>query len=234
MLFGSVMRVDSTLVRGTLPHPGGDPDYDEGRGVNLQDDITGDRGTVEVVSSTVDLHRGIGLFAVGTDLTLTGTLIRDILTADGDLGRGINLQPGDPSGEPAIATMDGSLIERVTEFGIMVGGAQVLLQSSVVREVTADPNGLFGDGIAVLTGAGHLDSVNASIEHCARAGLSAFSGSAALAGTRLWCHPIDIALQDNIDGEAALTDLGGNQCGCDGESEPCQASATDLEPPSPI
>jgi len=234
MLFGSVMRMERTLVRGTLPHPGADPDYAQGRGINLQDDITGDRGSVEVVSSTVDRHHGVGLFATGTDLSLEGTLIRDILTADGQGGRGINLQPGEPSGEPVVATIGTTLVEGVTEFGIMVGESQVSLSGSVIREVAANADALFGDGVAVLTSAAQVDSVGSSIEHCDRAGLSVFGGSTALASTRLWCHPINIALQIMGGGEPSLTDHGGNQCGCGDQTEPCQATTTELVPPSPL
>ncbi len=230
LVFGSVLRVEATLVRGTLPHQEGGVVLDEGRGINLQDDVTGDRATVDLVSSTLDRHHGIGLFASGTDLTITATLIRDILDAGTHTGRGINLQPGVPNDEPVVATMSGSLVERAMEFGMLVGGAQLSLHDSVVRDISANGLGLFGDGIAVVTATAELDAVGSTVEHCARAGLSVFGGSAALTDIRLWCHPIPIAVQRS----GSLTDGGGNQCGCDGELGTCQISTTNLEPPAPL
>jgi hypothetical protein len=236
VIFGSLVRVEATLVRGTLAEDGGGSgvEADEGRGINVQDDVTGDRGTLELVSSTLDHHQGIALFAAGSDLTIDGTLIRDIVPAAGKAGRGINLQPGVPSNQPAAATIRSSLVERVAELGIMVGGAQVTLQDSMVRDVISNPEGLFGDGIAVIAALGQLDVVGSTVERCARAGLSVFSGTAALDHSRLWCHPIDITVQDVGEGPGTLTDRGGNECGCGDQIEVCHASAAGLEPPATL
>lgn len=237
-LFGAQARIASTLVRGTLP--GVDPSTGAavggGRGVNIQDDITDARASVELVASTVEGNQGLGLFATGSDITLEATLIRDSLPGESETerGRGASLQPSALNEAPTVAVIHRSLVLRSQELGILVGGSQLTLDESVVRSVVPAPGNFgFGDAVAALPSSAEVSVLRSSLEDSGRAGLSLFGASGILTDSRLFCHPIDIAVED-LGGTATLSDGGGNRCGCDGEIGSCKASTANLEPPSPL
>jgi hypothetical protein len=46
-----------------------------------------------------------------------------------------------------------------------------------------------------------------------------------------WCNPIDIAAEVQGAFDPAVTDAGGNLCGCDDETRSCKASSANLAPP---
>ena len=106
----------------------------------------------------------------------------------------------------------------------------------VVRDVGAQiGNGDFGDGIVVVQdqAAATLALAGSRIEASVRAGLSVFSATATVGSATVECNAFD------VDGEAAsgpfaLTDEGGNVCGCGGARSACQVVSSNLSAPAPI
>lgn len=233
-LFGSTARLEATLVANTQPgFPGGGSDLDGGRGINVQDDFTGDRGAVEIVQSTVEDSHGIGIFAAGSDLLLDQALVRRSVPGGDESGRGISLRPSGIGEASSTASVQRTLVADSGEFGIMVGGSTMTLEDSVVRQVAPSAAGQFGDVVAVLASPAELHASRTSFEQGGRAGLSVFGAVASLTDCLFSCHSIDIAVQDLLEVAAHLDDGGGNRCGCDGERYDCAAVSADLEPPSP-
>jgi hypothetical protein len=100
-------------------------------------------------------------------------------------------------------------------------------------------DGFIGDRLVVLTDNELPASAFVSrtrIETSARAGILAYSGNATVTGSTLECNPIPLDGEDFAGSPliASLTDGGGNVCGCNGQSAPCQVVSSGLEPPTPI
>jgi hypothetical protein len=229
-MFGATARVDSTLVRGTRP----DIDLPSGvegggRGINIQDDLTDARSTVEIVASTIDQNFGNGVFATGSDLTVDGTLIADTQAND---GRGINLQPSVLNGQPVVAVVRRTAVLRARELGVLVGASRLTLEDSVIEQVEPSDLG-FGDTITALEGTTEVTILRSTVVDSGRSGLSLFDAKGTLTDSRLLCHSIDIAIQ-NIEDTAELIDGGGNECGCGEERHACKAKSASLEPPPPL
>ena len=233
---GSTALIEGTIIGGTLPSidPVTGLVSDGGRGVNVQDDEVGQRGTVEIVASTVADTHGLGVFTAGAELLLQGAWIRDSSPAALEGGRGVNLQPSVFDGLPCIATIRASLVSGSHQFGIFVGESQLNLEDSEVRDVAPAGELGFGDAVTAIGVTSALTVLRSRIASSQRAGLSVFSANASLEDSQLACHPIDIAVQDVGMGPPNLIDGGGNSCGCDGAFDACKSTPSELTPPSPL
>lgn len=234
-VLASSLRIETTTVADTLPwlDPVAGTPFDGGRGLNVQDGAMGGRSAVELVASTILRSRGLGLFVAGSDVSLRDGWIRESSSAELENGRGASIQPSihDASGSRAIVQR--CRFSDNQQFGLFVGDSELSLEHSEIRGVAPAGELGFGDAVAGL-GSAALTLVDSHLADSARAGLSLFGAGASMSGSRLSCHPIDIAVQDLGAGVATLTDDGGNTCGCGDESRDCKASSTDLEPPSPL
>jgi hypothetical protein len=236
MTFGSLLRLEATAVSGTLPKadPGSGSVVISGRGLNIQHDVTGDRSMVEIVRSALMQNSNISIYAAGSDIVVADTLLGGSPSGGEASIPGITLQPGEPPNTVTTAAIRGTLIEHTLELGILMWASELTMEDSCIRDVAPNDVGEFGDGIVVLDAPSQLTLNRSTIEAGGRAAVSVFGGSAALAGSQLWCFPIDIAVQDLPAAVARLTDAGDNRCGCGDQTRECRASYAELEAPSPM
>jgi hypothetical protein len=121
--------------------------HDTGReGVRASDALGVTRVTVE--RSLVERARDDGMIFSGVEAVLDSVLVRDtvVATPQGFYGRGVAASDGAARG---MLTCRRSLIERNPQFGVLVGGTDALVESTVIRESGASAPSL-GAGLFVV------------------------------------------------------------------------------------
>jgi len=154
---GSSIRVVDSVVRATQPRPS---DQALGRGINVQlacyDTTTGQechpdrRSNGQVLGSLVERNHEHGVIIVGSDGLVEASVIRATLPRASDLflGVGVSVQPScvasatgqvcDPATR-STATIRGSLVDQNHETGLYAMGADVIVETTVVRATAPRP-----------------------------------------------------------------------------------------------
>ncbi|MDC0685488.1 right-handed parallel beta-helix repeat-containing protein [Sorangium atrum] len=233
---GSDATIEATVVRATQPSADGTG----GRGINVQDDVdTGERAVVIVRASLIEQNHEMGVFVGGSDATIDATVVRATQpSADGEFGRGIDVQLHPDTGERARVTVRASLVEQNHEGGVVVFGSDATIETTIVRTTKARDDNTFGDGIAIANGTATIQ--NATITDNARAGVANFGSEVTILATTLACNGIDLN-GETIDGSRASFDgSSGWQCtrhsaeDCTETDDHCNAVSGNLEPPPKV
>jgi hypothetical protein len=128
---GSVIDIDSVVVRDTLPAL----DLDAGRGVEISwSATTGTAADATVRRSVIERNYDIGVVALGSSATIEGTVVRDTKprVSDDLAGRGITANQ-DATGNRGLITVRSTMIERNHEAGILVQGSDAVIEGVTVR-----------------------------------------------------------------------------------------------------
>lgn len=118
--------------------------------VSVEDDI-GESG-MTLRRSLVESAVGHGVFIEGSTVTIEETVIRQTKPQpwDGQLGRGVNICEGGNTGVPSYVIIGSSVIDGNHDVGVLVYGAYLSMDSSVVRDTQPRASDLLlGDGIQV-------------------------------------------------------------------------------------
>jgi hypothetical protein len=236
-VFGSVVTIDGTIVRDTLPNALGFG----GRGINVQPELTtGAPSLATVRASLVERNHDVGVLIGGSEATVDATVVRDtLLNTQGLFGRGIAVQPELVTGAPSLATVRASLVERNHEFGLLIANSVAVVDASVIAATAPNAGGLFGDGLA----ASHFNqqwtpasvTVTATrVEESARAGMGSFGSSLSLADTSIACAAFYLEGEPAQGEPFVLEDVGGNACGCPAADGVCKLVSAGLEPPTAL
>jgi hypothetical protein len=132
--------VEATVIRNTTAIQSG------AVGVFVTSGASGTRPRASLRGSVVEGTDGVALFVEGSDLVMEATVIRD--TFHPVFGWGIAAQ-NDARGAPASVEVRTSVIERSHDSGVFVGGSDVVLERSVVRETLPNSDLEGGTGIGV-------------------------------------------------------------------------------------
>jgi len=176
----------------------------------------------------------IGAIVVGGDLTMTSSVVSDVLTsATNEFGHGVHVQGSDSF--PGRLWLTDVLLARNHTNGVLVSRAEATLEGVTIAN-TMGPNARFGDGISVigLEGVANTTIRASRILGSERAGVASFGGAVSLVDTQLDCNNIQLVTQTFEGLTASIEDGGGNTCGCEGVTEDCKALSTELEPPMPV
>ena len=223
----------SVVVEGSIVQDsGGLGDGTGGMGVAVFSEPPFGRSTALVRGSIIRRNRTAGVFVSDSDLTVDATVVRETAAAllDGRFGRCVSAQDG------ATLVVSRSLAEHCLESGIDAIGSTVSLDGVTIRDIAPRLiDGLMGDGISLVAGtsAGPSTITGCRIERAARAGLTSFGAAAAIGASTLECNRLDLDAE-SWNGPPTLQDLGGNVCGCAGETTVCVAVSTGLEPPDAL
>jgi hypothetical protein len=202
------------------------------------------RGTANIEASLIEHNDSLGLFVAGADATLEGVAVREQLPApDGSDGGGIQVQWDIERQLEATMLLRDSIVEGNRDAGVLVFSAEASIEHSRIGDTAPEgSNGLMGDGMQVLSFADFMAPASARVtrsrfERAARAGIVCFSADLMLETTALECNAIDLAAEVwqgfQPSHESALQDLGGNVCGCDGQTSACKAISSQLAAPTP-
>jgi hypothetical protein len=134
--------IESTLIRDTLPGPV------LGKGLTVQCDVPmGERSSLTMRSSLVENTHGVGIGVEVSDALIDSTVVRGTLARpDGSWGFGISIGYSDAD-DTSKVTIRGSLVEQNTSAGVVVAGADVLIESTTVRDTAPAGDGTVGVGI---------------------------------------------------------------------------------------
>ncbi|MFH2010968.1 MAG: hypothetical protein ABI333_30490 [bacterium] len=148
-LGGVDAQVVATVIRDTLPSA---QDGTSGRGISAQcQSSTGSCGHVSVVDSLVSGNRDIGVVGVGSELTVTRSVVRQTLPneRDGTFGVGIGSRCDPSTGTCGSTTLSQSLIADNRSVGILSFGVDTTLTGSLVRDTLPETTGgHYGRGIS--------------------------------------------------------------------------------------
>jgi hypothetical protein len=96
--------------------------------------------------SLIERAHEFGVIAIGADLTIERTVVRDTQALAGAFGRGVE-SSYDPTGGDHSLTLTASLVERNHEVGVYVAGHTVTIDASVIRDTLPGADGTSGRGV---------------------------------------------------------------------------------------
>jgi hypothetical protein len=235
---GATLEMGSTLIRDSLPRISGN---DYGRGVvAFFNDVSMMGVNASINDSVIDNFVEAGLSLHGTTVIMNNCAVRNgVPNANLTVGRGICAQSDDVSGTPSVLAFNDSLIENNHDIGIFVEGSDMTMFGSVVRGTLArESDGLFGDGVHVDANFSTRPATAAieasTVRDNARVGITSRGAAVTLSNSELSCNTIPLNGQDSESLPFNITDAGGNDCTCEGNSDPCKIYSQELAPPAPV
>jgi len=240
---GSDATAEGLVVRDTQPNS----DQMQGQGINVQlsceqggcDPLM--RSSATVRSSLIERNHDSAVFVMGSDAIVEDVVVRTTMPAQLSQfrGRGIDVQlscslTGCDAAARSAATIRRAFVVDNHDVGVGVFGSDITMEQSFVRGTRARPDGLFGDGLDVMSYFAPASAIvtNTRIDHNVRAGIASFGASVTLGGTELTCNSINLSGQSLEGGDFVFEDLGGNACGCDALVDSCTLVGATLEPPT--
>ncbi len=98
--------------------------------------------------SLVEKARQQAVLVIGSEVDVSGSVLRDTRTIGGTYGRGIGIQAAG-AGKRSTVTMSRSVLSDNHEFGVYVSGSSLTMESSVIRDTLPQDEGERGRGISV-------------------------------------------------------------------------------------
>lgn len=157
-----------------------------GDGAGFRAADVGEPPTIANVShSLFELNHLTGIYAVASEVNLTGVVVRDTLPRQSDLagGRGLSLEVG------SVANVIGSVFERNTNISLFVGAATANLVGVAVRDTNPNASdALGGRGInvenAIAGGMPSMATISGSlVERSFELSLAVLGSDAQIVGT---------------------------------------------------
>jgi len=216
--------IERSVIRGTVA---GAEDY------TTAGLVTSD-ATLSVTGSILEDNEDTDALLLGCKATIDAVTFRKPRPRKGLHGIGL-VAHSTVEDTPTELTISGSLVDGALTAGILVGASTVRAERVLIRDVLAEPlDGKFGDGIllrSVRGAPGALQLHSSAITNVARAGVAVFGSDATLAGNAIACAKFAIDIEPFEDRAPALSDAGGNNCGCN-VAAACRALSSSLEPVS--
>lgn len=226
--------IEASVARGNLH----DAEGHWGMGVEAYGWSDGQSPRVAIRGYLSDRNHHTGLRIAGAEALIEGSVVRGTLPDGyGDYGRGIVVQPSGFFSHPDLstATIRGCLLEDNLDVGMHVLGSDVTVESTTIRATGINPNGRYGDGIAVMhylaPASAILDGVR--VEGSARAGISNFGGAVELRSSSVACGKLPLSTQPYEGFADSFLDGGGNLCGCPEADGPCEVMLGAIAAPVP-
>jgi hypothetical protein len=222
-VYGSSALVESTLLRGNGQNSAS---------VLASAIQTRDAFDTTIRRSSITGNQFLGLGLYGSDVLLEESTVRDMLL-DSISGACVMTTHEDASGSPAgTLTVRSSLIEHCVELGVGALESNLVMETSVVRDVLPRLDGKFGDGVVAASYTGRMATaklVGVRIESAARAGVSAFGGQVDLGLSSVSCADFDLAGEEQAGMPFMYNKLADNVCGCPDPTALCEVQSPGLE-----
>lgn len=222
-VLGATAVVESTLVRDNVR------DMQHESGVDAQE------ADVTIRRSAILDHAHLGLTLEAASVLLESSVVRGVrpTTDAGDCVAVRWLLDGNMA--PSSLTVRSSVIEDCVETGIAAVESSLVMENTIVRGVKSREDGLFGDGVAVLTGPlalGSLQITGGRIEEAARAGISTFGGKVDIGFSSISCAKFDLVGEQIESAPFSFNKTGDNVCGCPDTTELCKVDSPGIAPPA--
>jgi hypothetical protein len=233
--FGSELVVDGTLVSHVRPVASL-----YGRGLVVQMHLvsgTPSNATIRdcVVSDAVEA----GVYVNGSSLSMTGVIVDQVAQTSFDVnGVGLAVAQDAYFDLPGDAVVDGSVVRDTATAAIMAAGGTISIAHTLLDGVAkaAQNGGTYGDGVVAVHHHGAIPIVAAHdsrITGAERGGVAVLGGHAELSALQIECAAIDLPASSLYGVDPVVADLGGNVCGCAGETKTCKVIDSELAVPTP-
>lgn len=129
-IWGSDATINASVIKDTLP----DFDGHGGNGIYIDEDHnTKAPSSATIASSLVEGNQDIGVFVVGSEVSITTSIVRDtaVSAADGLYGDGVSIVRS--ATNPATAAITGALLGSNSRAGLSNFGAGVTVVGSIIR-----------------------------------------------------------------------------------------------------
>jgi hypothetical protein len=219
MMFSTQATIERSVIR--RPAPGAP----RGAGVWVQGSVdSGVRGALVLSESVIERTRYLGVLVSAADAHIErSAVIAQEPSPSLGLGWGVLTQVQPETGARGASTIRQSAVIDAWDLGLSFAAADGLVEQVTVvggvAVVTVDP---------LQAAVAHLDGLE--VRDNARAGVAFFGASGTLGNTTRACNAIDLNAETLVGIVSALTDVGGNTCGCDG-ALPCKVLSSMLAPP---
>ncbi|WP_437630267.1 right-handed parallel beta-helix repeat-containing protein [Sorangium sp. So ce854] len=154
LVTGGSADVEATVVRGTQPvEPTG------GAGILVQGDPdTEGRPKLSLRASLLEENHYTGVHVLGSEATIEATVVRDTQQLAGGAGvAGIVIQQFPAAQARAKATLRAVLLSQNHGAGVLVAGSDATIESTVVRDTRALPDGTSGRGVEIQSQRGRSE-----------------------------------------------------------------------------
>ncbi|WP_437683472.1 hypothetical protein [Sorangium sp. So ce131] len=231
-IHGAEVDIDGLLVRGVAPSR---PDI--GAGIEIQHDQR--RADVALRGSVVEDGYGVGISVFSSDVAVESTVVRGTKPLlSQDFGRGINVSPIPGLRERGSVALRNTRLERNLDGGLVVIDSDATVASTAIVDTLGRAlDGTNGCGIIAYndeTGHANVLLQDSVIERSAGSGVFNIGATVKIASTTFTCEPLDLATHVEEGYAAVYEDLGGNTCGCEGQTIACQAKPSRFEPPTAL
>ncbi len=223
-VLGATATIESTLATGNAKDLGHHAAMDA------------ERSQVTIKHSALVDNTHFGLSVEGSNVALLSSVIRGV-TATTDGGECVAVRdllgPG-PLKEPSVFTMRSSIVENCVQVGVIATDSQLFIETSLLRSVKHDADGLFGDVVAIVTNDPETPAssiVGTRIEAAERAGVSSFGAALDIGFSSVGCGLFDLVGEDSPETSFSYKKVGDNVCGCPTPAELCQVASPGLAPP---
>lgn len=225
---GSDLVLEGVLVRDVAI----DSVVGSGLGVYVHGDLdSAARGSLTMTASKVERAHDSGVVVTTSDATFEGVEVRDTNPdTSGWYGRGLAVAN-------SVVAVRRSLFANNSEMGIFAISSELRVEQSEVRDVRANGQGRFGDGITVVSDAGitaNATILGSRIEGAQRAGIASFGARVAFGRTLVGCagYPLE---GEHLEGASfAFEKLGEMRCGCPSAEGECQVLSSGIEAPGQL
>ncbi|MDI3283432.1 right-handed parallel beta-helix repeat-containing protein [Polyangium sp. 15x6] len=209
-------------------------------GIMVENAPTGEHANVIVRAALIEKNKRLGIGMLGADVRIEASVVRDSqLREDGDLGRGIQVQLDEATGERANAEVYACLIEDNHESGIFVVNSDATIESTLVRGTTPNQYEQGGDGITAASDPAFVSTWGAlppsvaiaetRVENNTRAGIANFGSTIQVVSSQLVCHKFDLNGENEAGYDWSFEGSHDNLCGCPEPTGQCGAKSAGLE-----
>lgn len=144
----SELRIESSAIRDIATTATGTA----GNGVQAQIGKDGTASTVSIVTSIVERTVGPALQSFGSDITVEGSLLREVKGRNDVASCAIG-QKGTAAPRPPALSITSSVIEKCAGAGVHIDGGTLLFDRSTLRTSMPDATGRLGLGLDASNGA---------------------------------------------------------------------------------
>lgn len=157
---GATLTVDASVIRNTKPAPDGT----FGRGVSAQADLdSGEPSNATIRASLLEHNHDNAAFVLGSTALLETSVIRDTQPSSDGIGRGLTARSDPDTKLRSNVTVRASTFERNTDVGLLIWGADALIETTSVRNTNPAADMTAGRGIDIERDAETGERANALI-----------------------------------------------------------------------
>jgi hypothetical protein len=225
---GSDLVLEGTVVRDVAI----DEVIGSGLGVYVHGELDSPaRGALTMIGSVVERAHDSGVVVAVSDAVIEGVVVRDTNPdAAGWYGRGLAV-------DRATAEVRGSLFTNNSEMGIFAIASELLVERCEIRDVRANGDGRFGDGITMVSDGGvamNARILGSRIEGVHRAGIASFGAHVAFGRTLVGCAGYPLEGEHFAGAQYAFEKVGEMLCGCPAAEGECQVLSSGIEAPTAL